>query len=312
MADRKPNSPPPSPDSAPAQPDPLVAEADDDLGLYLDEIDDEEDIFGGIDLENLPPEALRGIVGGVADGLLDAIGEAENRFDAELAVSSIFGVLGEGLAPDSDDAQRAHAPAVLVGELSAHCERNPGPGTLDLLLLLADQGPQPARAAAWAAAERVRAQGVAPSAWTDQAVAPVTRAWRCGDVAGEQISLGVRFRDAAGHEHTLMTLIDAALGGGLKDAWFAAGAEAADLPELAAAQMADEPEGFFEELTEQQALELLRPAFAVEPCPADPDQVEDVDTFLYLAHSRARQMAERLGEPEVALYADTVLREATT
>lgn len=303
MVDRTRHTPQPAPASEPADPAAaLIGEADEDLGLYLDETED-DDLFDNLDLENMPTEVLQGIISGVADGLIDALGEAEHRFDAELAVSSVFGVIGEGLSQDTDDLERAHAPVALVGHLSDHCESHPSPATLELLLLLADQGPQAGRALAEAAAQRLKAQAIALPKWATGGSPEVTAAWRCGDDEGEQTSLGVRFSDA-GAEHTLMVLIDGARGGGLRDAWFAAGDDAHELPARAAAQVAQEEGTYFEELTERQALEYLRPAFAAEPCPGDPDQFEDIDTFLFLAHTRARQMAERLGEPPVQLFAD--------
>jgi hypothetical protein len=85
------------------------------------------------------------------------------------------------------------------------------------------------------------------------------RAWRYGDVFGQQSSIGVLFDDR-GREHALM--VDHALGGGIKDAWVAGGRQAKGPRNRVAAQMADEPVAVFEDIDVRTAAEGLRAALA--------------------------------------------------
>jgi hypothetical protein len=63
----------------------------------------------------------------------------------------------------------------------------------------------------------------------------------------------------------------------------------------------------FEDLTEWDALDAMRAALGCPPCPEAPDQIEDVDTHVYLVHARAQQLAQGLGAPPVELYADAIM-----
>jgi hypothetical protein len=119
----------------------------------------------------------------------------------------------------------------------------------------------------------------------------VLRAWRYGDVFGQQSSLGVLFTDR-GRDHALMVLVDHALGGGIKDAWVAEGRQAQGLRDRVMTGLADEPMAVFDDIDVAAVAQALRDALACPPCPAEEDQHEDVATHLVLVRSRAERLAE--------------------
>jgi hypothetical protein len=244
------------------------------------------------------------LVGAVAGSLLDALASCRHRLDAELALASVFGTLASGLPEELDESERVAAYSLLLSELILHCRELVTTDSLGFLRLAAEQGPVSSRELAAAAADRIEG-GVRVPRWAAGGTLTVLRAWRYRDVFGAQTSIGILF--SYGHrEHALCMLIDHELGGGIKDAWFAEGRHARGLRDRVAATMATEPMALFEDLTEGEALDVMREALRCAPCPEAPDQVENVDAYVYLVHARAQRLAQLLGAPPVELYADTI------
>ncbi|GAB3237354.1 plasmid pRiA4b ORF-3 family protein [Kineosporia babensis] len=256
------------------------------------------------ELSDLPDDEGREIAQGVVTSLLKALGQTRHRMDAELAIASIFGTVTDGL-DDADDLRRIDATSLLLKYAVASCLQAPSPEALGLLLLLADQGPAHVRELALDAAQQLQGLNIAPPRWAQPASLVVQRTWLYGDVSGVQSSCGIHF--SYGHrEHTLMVLIDHDLGGGIKDTWFVQGSDGLRAREGAAAMAAENPGAYFRDIEEKEALGYLQDALSRPACPEQPDQIEDVDAFLYLTHTRSRQLAERLGAPDVSLYSDVL------
>ncbi|GLY32546.1 plasmid pRiA4b ORF-3 family protein [Kineosporia sp. NBRC 101731] len=254
------------------------------------------------ELSDLPDDVGRELAQRVVTSLLDALSQTRHRMDAEMAVSSIFGTVTDAM-DGADDRQRIEAISLLLKYAVAACLRAPGPMALGLLLLLADQGPAHVRELALRAAVQLQELDIVPPRWARPVPLTVQRAWLYGDVSGVQASCGVHF--SYGHrEHTLMVLIDHVLGGGIKDTWFIQGSDGLRAQKQAALTAADDPRAYFRNIDEKEALSCLQDALSRPPCPEQPDQIEDIDAFLYLTHTRARQMAEGIGEPSVPLYSD--------
>jgi hypothetical protein len=223
----------------------------------------------------------------VAGSLLDALASCRHRLDAELALASVFGVLASGLPEELDETERVAADAHLLAGLISHCRELAMSGALGFLWLGAEQGPASCRQLAAVAATDLVDRGVQAPRWASAASLAVLRAWRYGDVLGAQSSIGILF--SYGHrEHALCMLIDHDLGGGIKDAWFAEGRDARGLRDRVAERMADEPMALFEDITERDALDVMRAALGRPPCPEASDQIEDVDAYVYLVHARAQ------------------------
>jgi hypothetical protein len=245
---------------------------------------------GGLEV---PPE----LVAGVAGSLRTALAQARSPLAAELVLCRMLGMLETGI--DGGEPDRADAVRVLLTEVIDECDRVASVEALAVLRVCSTLGPAETRAAAKAAADRLEHAGVADRPWVGRLARPAAlRAWRYGDVFGQQSSIGVLFDDR-GREHVLMVLVDHALGGGIKDAWVAEGKQAKGLRNRIAANMADEPVAVFEDIDVRTAAQGLREALACPPCPEQDDQIEDVATHLFLVRSRADHLAA-LADPPLA------------
>ncbi len=239
--------------------------------------------------------AVDEMVATIARSLIEAIAGARTGVDAELVLCHVIGTVDQGVDGQAQD--RAEALGVLLDAVRQHAERLGTGDALAALHMLAALGPAQARAAAAQAAQRIAARGVAPRPWAER-IGQVSflRAWRYGDVFGEQDSLGVLF-DERGRSHALMVLIDHGLGGGVKDAWVVQRRDALGIRDRTAAQLVGNPTAIFEDVDVETAAVLLRAALAEQPCPEQDDQIRDVATHLPLVVSRAVRLAELAGLP---------------
>jgi hypothetical protein len=241
-----------------------------------------------------PPE----LAAAVAHSVIGSVAHARTPLEAELVVSEVLGTVELGVVGGEDDA--AEAVSVLMTSVVEHAERIGTADALATLRVCAALGPTGCRALATEAAGRVAAAGVAERPWAARLGRPdVLRAWRYGDVFGEQESFGVLFTDR-GRDHALMILVDHGLGGGVKDAWVAEGRQARGVRDRVMAGLADEPTAVFEDIDVRTAAQLLRDALECPPCPVQDDQVEDVATHLVLARARAERHADLVGLPPSA------------
>lgn len=84
--------------------------------------------------------------------------------------------------------------------------------------------------------------------------------------------------------HAVTVLIDHGLGGGVKDCWVTDQVgRLRDDSQQAVAEIGFELSDF----DPAEARDIVERALANSPCPVDPDQIEDVDTYLDLVRSRA-------------------------
>ncbi|MGL5865223.1 MAG: hypothetical protein ACRCYX_05015 [Dermatophilaceae bacterium] len=230
---------------------------------------------------------------GVAQSLIEPVAQARTALDAELMVSHLVGMVRTGVEGDADNVE--HTVDLLLDQLVIPLETIGSAGALAVLRLLSHYGSAGSRARAADAAGRLAGSGVADVAWAGRVGRPeFLRAWRNSDPFGSQDSMGVHFTDR-GRDHTLMVLIDHDLGGGLKDAWVAEGAEAGALRQRILDTLADEPDLEFADLDVTEVARALRDAVAAPPCPVEPDQVEDVAANLELVRVRARRLCELAG-----------------
>ena len=223
--------------------------------------------------------------------LLAAIAEARSALAAELVLSEAFGAVETGLPDDADEQERLEALALMLGQVIGHAEMIASAEALALLRVCSVLGPATSRGAARDSAGRLAAAGVADRPWAGRVGRPeMLRAWRYGDVFGSQSSVGVLF-DYRGREHVVMVLVDHLLGGGVKDCWVAEGRTAKDMRNSVAAAMAGDPDTFFEDIDAAAVAALLGSALACPPCPMQADQIEDVNTHLYLLRARVEHLA---------------------
>lgn len=226
---------------------------------------------------------------GVVESLIAELASVRTGLDAELTLCGMLGLVETGI--EGDDTERGEAIRTLLSQIIGRAEALADADGLMAMRVCASIGPDETRSAAHAAAERVAQSGAADRPWATRIGRPVfLRAWRYGDDAGEQDSVGVLF-DERGREHALVVLIDHVLGGGLKDAWIAVGREAKGLRNRIATDLAGEPDVTFEDIDLTTAAGMLLDATAAAPCPVADDQINDVAVHRFLARSRAEHLA---------------------
>ena len=169
-----------------------------------------------------------------------------------------------------------------------------------MMRVLAAVGPAPScgRMAANAAAQMV-SDGQADLPWAAGLGFP--RSGRCfgyTDIYGEQRSMVITFRYGR-KAHALVVLIDYVLGGGIKDCYVA------DYTESLRGQyqkLGGDPEIVFSDLDAAEAHAILTQALVYEPCPVEPDQVEDVEDCIELLRARVAVLpGQPAGQPGAKL-----------
>lgn len=249
------------------------------LRALTDAEDPAEVLQGLVEAGRLPtPEAsFARLVGGFSP-LLDA---GTDPLTAELAGAEFLGLVRR-LA--EDEADLPEMLRVLIGQ-AEECRL---PEALAMLRVLAVVGPDEIRAETGEAANRMIGSGLRDCSWVDGLGAPkVGRCFGYGDDFGEQESIAVTFRYGR-RQHAVVVLIDHVLGGGVKDCFVT------DQVRRIRSQ--------FEALTARAGIELfdyepehahliLGRALSEPPCPVQPDQIEDVGSYLDLVRSRVASLA---------------------
>jgi hypothetical protein len=154
---------------------------------------------------------------------------------------------------------------------------------LALISVLAVLGPGAAKPAASAAAARLAATGTAAPPWAAAIGQPeVGRCFGYADVFGEQQAIALGFTYGR-KQHAVSVLIDHVLGGGVKDCFVC---DSAAKLRVEYQSVARQPEVTYRDYSPAAAASILAHALAQEPCPEQPDQVEDVARHLALLWSR--------------------------
>jgi hypothetical protein len=203
---------------------------------------------------------------------------------AELAVSEFLGIAQLLMREGVPAGEQEQALTVLLSEMILHAERRGTPAALAVLRTLAAIGPPPAAQLAGHVAAKMAAGGIPDRKWAAVVGHPkIGRCWRYANSEGEQESVTATF--LYGHrEHAVSVLIDHVLGGGIKDCWVTDEAEilwqrTRTLPDI-------EPDALIEQLSWSQAHDRFSAALAVDPCPVDDDQIEDLACFMPLLRAR--------------------------
>jgi len=196
--------------------------------------------------------------------------------DAELSGCEFVGMF-RMMAPDDDD-----LPHLLLG-LIAQAEAYAKPEALAMLRSLAAVGPPSVRPEATAAADRMVAAGQPDPSWAKEIGSPeFVSAFGYGDVFGLQETLVVEFRYGR-KAHAIAVLIDHDLGGGVKDCWLT---DQSNRIRKQVRQMVRAAGVELRKYSRGEAQEILERALRSEPCPVQPDQIEDVRDYLELLRWR--------------------------
>lgn len=232
------------------------------------------------------------------------IAGARWALDAELHASEVLGyieatLVDEGPVPSG---ARAEAVGLLLAQIAQYAVRQHNATGLAVLRTIAVFADNDHRGEIVAAADHLASSGVKDPVWAHTIGHPtVGRCWRLRDVFGSQESIHADFAYGR-RRHGLAVLVDHELGGGVKDSWVASD------PDRVWKQLRrdaeDNPVAELEEISWQEARDALLAATAIDPCPADPEQVQDVASF---AHVLAARLA-LLPDPEEVLLLKVTLK----
>jgi len=184
--------------------------------------------------------------------------------------------------------------ADVLGTLIILAESSGRPEALAMLRVLALIGNGDTRRAAAAGADRMVASGLKDRPWVRGLGNPtVVQAFSYSYPLGMQTSVIVEFRYGR-RSHFVAVLIDYGLGGGVKDCFFGDDPSAARSQYQLIAHMSG---AVVRDIPIPEAAEILERALAADLCPVEPDQIEDVDSYLDLVDQRVSLLRAAPGAP---------------
>jgi hypothetical protein len=203
-----------------------------------------------------------------------------DQLDAEICGSEFVGEMRRAAPPDLDIAD---VLADVIRQLPDH----QGPAALAMARVLAAVGPAAIREIAADTAGRLAAAGQADMPWAAGLGAPVPGScFSYADIYGEQRSIVIPYSYGR-KKHAIAVLVDYVLGGGIKDCY----------PVDYTTSLRDhyrkigtQPDLIFTELDGAEARQILASALSRQPCPADPEQAEDVENYIDLLRARVEQL----------------------
>jgi Plasmid pRiA4b ORF-3-like protein len=215
-------------------------------------------------------------VAGLLEGWQPLLEPGCDVLNAELCGTEFLGMV-RAAAPDD-----VGLPDLLI-ELIGQVREFGGAEALAMLRVLAVIGPPAVRPAAADAAAALVATGLTDRPWVQGLGTPrVGRCFGYADAFGAQESMAVTFSYGR-RSHAVVVLIDHDLGGGIKDCFLS------DRPDRIRAKYQQAARGFGLEFCDYQPAEagaILSRALSMQPCPVEPDQVEDVRDHLDLLRAR--------------------------
>ena len=212
----------------------------------------------------------------ILDGWASLLRPGCDPLDAELAGAEFLGLLRQMVPEDAD---LAEVVTTMIGQVEAS-------GTAEAMAMasvLAVLGPADVRSAASSATARLAATGLATPQWAAGLGRPaIGKCFGYGDDFGEQETIALCFSYGR-KRHAICVLIDHVLGGGVKDCFIS---NQPDQVRTRLRRSAQESGLAFAEYSRAEAASILARALAREPCPEQPDQVEDVGSYLDVLRSR--------------------------
>ncbi len=223
-------------------------------------------------------------IAGIVDQWEPLLRSRLDPLEAELAGYEFLDLFRQS-ASDADELPEMLQ--TLVGQVEQHGGR----AALAMLRTLGVVGPDGVRDAAAAAADRLVTTGIADLTWARTLGAPkLGTCFGYIDQFGAQESIAITFSYGRRH-HALAVLIDHDLGGGVKDCWLSDQVEQLRSDyQRAATWHGLQPR----EYDRARAAGILQKALSAQPCPEQPDQVEDVSAYLELVRRRVELLSSNL------------------
>jgi hypothetical protein len=202
-----------------------------------------------------------------------------DRLDAELVGSSFLAAM-RAAGPAESDADLAD----MLRELILQLQDDQSPEVLAMMRVLAAVGPAEISSVATEAADMRVAAGLADFPWAAGLGSPEPGlCFGYGDDFGEQQAIVMCFKYGR-KPHSVGVLIDNVLGGGIKDCWISDRTPDSIRNRCRAASR--QPGVTFFDLGGAQARAIVEQALSRNPCPVEPDQIEDVAETLDLLRAR--------------------------
>ncbi len=199
-----------------------------------------------------------------------------DQVEAEVCAAEFVGELRRASPADADVSE-------VLSDVLEHLTEYDSREALAMVRSLAAVGPPDIRAIAADTANRIAPAGRTDMPWTAGLGQP--RPGPCfgyTDIYGEQRSIVLVFSYAR-KKHALVVLVDYLLGGGIKDCYLLD--YTSSLRDYYRTIGAD-PELRFSDLDTGTAREILDEALSRQPCPVEPDQIQDVENYIDLLRAR--------------------------
>jgi Plasmid pRiA4b ORF-3-like protein len=199
-----------------------------------------------------------------------------DQLDAEVCGSEFVGELRRAAPPDLDVADVLRD---VIQQLPGH----QSPAAMAMARVLAAVGPAGIRELAANTATQMSVAGQADLSWAAGLGQPKPgTCFGYADIYGEQRAIVIPYSYGR-KKHAIAVLIDYVLGGGIKDCYPVdyTGSLRDDYRKIG-----EQPELMFGDLDGAQARQILDAALSREPCPADPEQIEDVENYIDLLRAR--------------------------
>ena len=178
----------------------------------------------------------------------------------------------------------------VLGDVIEHLIEYDNPEALAMARVMAAVGPPSVRAIAAETANRMVAGGRNDQPWAAGLGRPATGpCFGYADIYGDQRSIVLDFSYAR-KKHAVVVLIDYLLGGGIKDCYLADYTS-----KLRDDCRKGDPrrEVKFSDLDAATAREILEEALSRDPCPVEPDQIQNVENYIDLVRARVELLPRR-------------------
>jgi Plasmid pRiA4b ORF-3-like protein len=173
--------------------------------------------------------------------------------------------------------------ADVLADVMPQLIRHPCAEALAMARVLAAVGPAEVRAVAASAADQLAASGQTDMPWAAGLGQPKpVRFFGYGDIFGDQQSVVSVFSYGA-TKHAVVVLIDYLLGGGVKDCYLVEYTDRLREEYRTAGRLPGLRFGDYDAVT---ARTMLETALARQPCPVEPDQIEDVWSYIDVLRAR--------------------------